>query len=325
MTPKSAATAVMCTWLSCAALARADATPPASAPSAEDKKAASDLFHEGDAAFKLGDYRRAAEAYETAYRRAPHHAPLWNAARAWDRAGEIARAATLYAKYLREAPAKAPDRNSATAALAKIAPKLARLDIHADAGLTGVVVDARAVEADAAGDATSAQTYTVYVVPGAHVVEARSGDQAVRQAPKVEAGDVVGVALAMPTAKKDDAPPPPPPPPSPSPQGWSPAVVAFGGALTAITGGLAIWSGIDTLQQKDQFDKSPTQDNLDSGHAKQTRTNVLLGVSVVSGLLTVGAAIFLVDWHSSGAPSRGQTERIEIGVGPGSFSVNGSF
>ncbi len=326
MTPTSARAAVMCAWLSCASLAYADASPQASAPSADDKKAASDAFHEGDRAFKLGDYRRAAEAYETAYRRAPHHAPLWNAARAWDRAGEIARAATLYAKYLREAPPKAPDRNSATTALAKVAPKLARLDIHVDAGMSAVTVDDRAAEPDTPGDTSSAQTFTVYVVPGAHVVEARAGDQVVRQSPKVEAGEVVGVAIAVPATTKAEPPPPvSPPPPPPVSRGWSPAVLAFGGAVTAITAGLAIWSGVDTLHQKDAFDKAPTQDNLDSGHAKQMRTNVLVVVATLSGLLTTAAAVFLVDWHS--APSAtGQVERrVELGMSPGSLVVRGSF
>ncbi len=327
MTPKSATAAVMCAWLTCASLARADASPSANAPTADDKKAASDAFHEGDRAFKLGDYRRAAEAYDTAYRRAPHHAPLWNAARAWDRAGEIARAATLYAKYLREAPAKAPDRNSATAALAKIVPKLARLDIHAASGIAAVTVDDRAAEPDAPSDASSAQTFTVYVAPGAHVIEARAGDQVVRQSPKVEAGEIVGIALAVPAPTKVDVPPPPPPPPPPAAShGWSPAVLAFGGAVTAITAGLAIWSGVDTLHQKDAFDKAPTQDNLDSGHAKQARTNVLVVVATASGLLTTAAAIFLVDWHGTPSTTTGKVERrVELGMGPGSVVVRGSF
>jgi len=305
----------MCAWLCCASAAHADAP----SPTAEDKKAASTAFRDGDRAFKSGDYRRAAEAYETAYKRAPHHAPLWNAARAWDRAGEIARAATLYAKYLREAPANAPDRNNATSALAKIAPKLARLDLHIDATLKDVKVDDRAIEPDTDGG----QSYTVYVVQGAHVVEARSGDETIKQSSTVAAGDVVGIALSMPEPKKKDEPPPPPPPPPAPSKGWSPAVVVFGGAVTLITGGLAIWSGVDTLQQKDQFDKSPTQDNLDSGRAKQTRTNALVVVSALSGVLTGAAAIFLVDWK--GKTTEREAARIDFGIGPGSVHVRGSF
>jgi tetratricopeptide (TPR) repeat protein len=306
--------AVLCAWLSCAAIAHADAP---NAPTAEDKKVASVAFREGDRAFNAGDYRRAAESYELAYARAPHYAPLWNAARAWDRAGEMPRAANLYAKYLREAPADAPDRNNATSALAKIAPKLARLDIHADAGVSAVKIDDRAAEPDADGG----QTYTVYVVPGAHVIEARVGDETIRQSPSVAAGDHVGVALA-PAAKKIDAPPTPiaspAPEPPPSSRGWSPVVVVFGGAVTAITAGLAIWSGVDTLNQKDQFDKAPTQDNLDSGRAKQTRTNALIAASAVAGVLTGAAAIFLVDW-------KGSASHVEVGLGPGTVAVRGSF
>src|SRR5580658_7681957 len=71
-------------------------------------------FEEGTKAFDAGDFRRAAAAFEAAYRLAPNTDVLWNAARAWQRAGEAARAATLYSRYLRDAPPVAPDRGTAT-------------------------------------------------------------------------------------------------------------------------------------------------------------------------------------------------------------------
>ena len=48
--------------------------------SAEQRTAAKE-FAAGERAFSAGDYRRAAESFEAAYRASPHHAPLWNAAR----------------------------------------------------------------------------------------------------------------------------------------------------------------------------------------------------------------------------------------------------
>jgi hypothetical protein len=310
MHPKSAA-AVLLTCLAVARPASADASP-----TADDRKAASEAFRDGDRAYKAGDFRHAAEAYHDAYVRAPHYAPLWNEARAWEKASEVARAANVYAKYLREAPSNAPDRNRATAALDRLAKKLARLDIHAASGLAEVKIDGVAVE-----------DVSVYVVPGAHVVEARSGTDVVRQSPSVDAGSVTSVALVAPAASlKDEPPPPPPTPAASSARSWSPVVVYFGGAVTAITAGLAIWSGFDTLSQKSTFNSAPTQDNLDSGRSKESRTNVLIGASAGVALLSLAAAVFLVDWHmTSNEKPSSEPGTVTLGLGPGLFMLRGSF
>ena len=324
-----AAVALLCSACPSPRIVYAQASAPATstqtvsgapaAPTPEDKKAASDAFREGDRAYRAGDYRRAAQEYETAYKRAPHHAPLWNAARAWDRAGELPRAANLYSKYLREAPANAPDRNSATTSLKKLTSKLARIDVHAAKGLEDVTVDGQAFEGD-----------SVYVLPGQHVVEARvaqSAAERVRQSPQVEAGDAVSVALLAPSAPPPKVMPalaPPPPSIAPS-RGWSPAIVAFGGAVTAITTGLAIWSGFDTIHQRDVFDGARTQDNLDSGHAKQTRTNILIVASAGVGVLTAACAIFLVDWHAPSSEKAPTVSAMELGLSPQQLLVRGRF
>ena len=82
----------------------------------------------------------AADAFEEANTLAPHPAPLWNAARARQKAGENARAANLYARYLRDAPADAPNRADATTALASVAPKLGRLEVG-DASAQDLQID----------------------------------------------------------------------------------------------------------------------------------------------------------------------------------------
>jgi tetratricopeptide (TPR) repeat protein len=259
----------------------------------------------------MGDFPQAAELFEKAYQRAPHHSALWNAARSWQRAGEIARAANLYARYLREAPANAPDRNSATAALQKLSTKLARLEIHA------TEVDGITVDGEPAADRT------VYVTPGAHVIEGKAGDRPVRQNQRVEAGAVVSVALvAPPVASSAPAPRPPPPAPEPRSSKWSPTVVYVGGAVTLALAGVTTWSGLNTLSQKDAFDAAPTQANLDEGHARQTRTNVLLGCSLGAAALTGLAAIWLVDWKSSKSK---ESAGVTAGVTGTTLQVRGSF
>jgi len=318
----------------------AEAQPGATA-TAEDRKQAAKDFAEGDRAFKEGDFRHAAESYEHAYHRVPHYSALWNAARSWDHAGEPARAANLYSRYLREAPPRARDRNSAQRLLRALSNRLARLEIHAT-DVTDVRVD------DAPVDGPS-----VYVTPGAHVVEGKASDgTAVRQSSDVQAGDVMSVALvpaaaggaaasASPSPAPANAAPPASAtapagttdeaqseePHSSSSRHWSPVFVYFGGAVTLALGGITIWSGIDTLQQKDAFDKNPTQSNLDSGKTKELRTNVLIGATAAVGVVTAVTALFLIDWKGGGNHENkpDASPSVQVGAGLGSLLVRGEF
>jgi len=313
---------------------------------AEDRKQAAKDFAEGDRAFKDGDYRHAAESYERAYHRVPHYSALWNAARSWDHAGEPARAANLYSRYLREAPPRARDRNSAQRLLRSLSNRLARLEIH-----TTDVTDVRV-------DDTPVDAPSVYVTPGTHVVEGKTSDgTVVRQSSDVQSGDVVSVSLvpaaagttasatpspapssaAAPAPAAAQSGPTPPtttddaqaeqPPSSSSSRRWSPVFVYFGGAVTLALGGITIWSGLDTLQQKDTFDKNPTQANLDSGKTKQVRTNVLIGATAAVGVVTAVTALFLIDWkgdrNRENKPDASPS--VQVGAGLGSLLVQGEF
>ncbi len=289
------------------------------APGPEDRQAAAREFAEAQRAFGAGDYKLAAEQFEAAYKHKPHHASLWNAARARQRMGDTTRAANLYARYLREAPPAARDRNTAITALQKLTPKLGQLEITS-VGLDHVKVDREPI-----------MDRTVFVNPGAHVVEAKVAgqDRVVNQPANVDAGQTQSVALVAPSEPKI-APTPTPTTPSPTPTkprereedrsggGWSPAVVAVGGGLTAVAGGLAIISGLDVVNQKSSFDKDPSQSNLDTGKSKQLRTNILLGVTAGLGVLTGVAAIWLVDWHSG-------DRSVQMGTGFGDVRVRGTF
>jgi hypothetical protein len=100
-----------------------------------------------------------------------------------------------------------------------------------------------------------------------------------------------------------------------------PAAVIGGGAATTLLLGFTIWSGVDTLNARDDFDALPTQTNLDIGRSKQTRTNVLLGFTLGVAAVTGAAAVFFVDWDR-GAP---REEGPKVGFGLGSVHVAGSF
>jgi hypothetical protein len=284
------------------AAAHADGESP------DDLKLAAKLFAEGQKAYREGDYRHAAEAFEGAYKRAPRLPPLYNAARAWQKGGEMVRAANLYAVYLRKAPPSAPDRNNATSALRDLEGRVAKLEVHAS-DLTDLKVDGAAFDV---GDQSNA-SFIVYVTPGTHVIEGKHGDKTAEERPVATAGSSMSVVLVP---AKDAAPVTVVVEDKPR-SGWSPIVVAVGGGVTAVAAGFLVWSGVDTLSQRSTFDGAPTQANLDTGKSDQLRTNVLLGVTLGLAVVTGVVAIFLVDWKSHHA------EKTALVVSP--FGAWGTF
>ena len=291
-------------------IALSGAAARAEGESPEDLKAAAKLFAEAQKAYREGDYRHAAEAFEGAYKKAPRLPPLYNAARAWQKGGETVRAANLYASYLRKAPPSAPDRNNATSALRDLEGRVAKLEVHAS-DLTDLKVDGAAFEV---GDQSNA-SFVVYVTPGTHVIEGKHGDKTAEERPVATAGSSMSVVLLPPK----DAPPPVAVVVEEKPRsGWSPIVVAVGGGLTAVAAGFLVWSGVDTLGQRSAFDASPTQANLDAGKSDQLRTNVLLGVTLGLAVATGVVAIFLVDWKS-----HKHAEKTALHISP--FGAWGTF
>ena len=283
------------------ALAFAQAVPTSETSA---RAQAAEQFSEGSRAFDGGDFAHAADAFELAYRLAPHVDSLWNAARAWQRAEDLPRAATLYARYLREAPPDAPDRNVAAAQLARLAPRLGRIEVH------GSVIEQLSV------DERPSEDRITYVSPGAHVVRAVVGGALVQQTPEVAAGNVVALVFEPPpppsTAPEPHGAPPGaerPAPARPSGRGGaSPWLVVGGGVLTGFAMATTTASGISTLSALDAFNAHPTAANLATGQSMQARTNVLLGVSIGLGVMTTATAIWLVDWRSS----RGRGVRLGV-------------
>jgi hypothetical protein len=305
-------------------------------PTDRDRKAAQASFQEAQKAFKAGDFRHAAEKFDEAYKRAPHHAPLWNAGRAWHRAGELPRAANIYARYLREAPPKAPDRNRAIIALKELQAKLGRIDVHAT-DVSDVKIDGEPFEGEG-----------VYVIPGAHVVEGRTANDAhepVRVPQSVAPGETVSVALVPPSPPPPQAAPAPAPvaavagapaplaaqpapaiTPSTSSGHISPAFFVVGTVLTLAAGGVTVWSGLDVASKKEAYlDGTQTQAKYDDGKSAELRTNVLLGATGGLAVLTAVTGLFLVDWKGSSRSGGGAKDRVAAKIGPGQLSLEGTF
>ena len=62
-------------------------------------------------------------------------------------------------------------------------------------------------------------------------------------------------------------------------------------ALTLVAAGLTVWSGVDTLDAKDTYNRDPSQANVDAGQAKQLRTNIAIAATAEIAAIGETAAV----------------------------------
>ena len=302
------------------ALAAPVGAPPVRAQeiSAEQKAVAAKTFRQAEADFRRHEYKKAAEGFEEANSIAPHPAALFNAARAWEKAGELTRAANLCARYLADAPEDDSRRTKANALIGELTPKLGRIEVI-DKGAKNVQIDGQPRELE-----------VTYVDAGDHTVSGVFGDRVVRRKISVVAGSLARVVLEKPKPKPEPTAPAAQapeqdlaPPAEPSKKPLKPTWVYVGAGVTAVLAGATVWSGLDTQSARTDYDANPTPEGLDDGRAKQRRTNLLLGASVVAGVGTGALALFFTDWSSEPKPE--PEADLAIGVGPDGVAIGGRF
>ncbi len=264
----------------------------ASEPSAyagDAQTRAAELFQDGERAFQIGDYARAARLFEEAQVLRPHLSTLWNAARSRHRAGDVVRAANLYARFVAQSPASS-ERRIAEEALASFRPTLGELAFEASPGAVGEI----------AVDGEPVLGLRWFVSPGEHDVST-STEGGERRRVRAVAGAVTHVSLV----------PAPAPAPVPRPaalplpperdrqqhSGLPPIFVLAGGGLTLALGGVTVWSGVDTLSRRDAYDSSLSRADYDAGKDAERRTNILL-VGAASAFVVTGLVLLLTDWHA---------------------------
>lgn len=306
--------------------------PAATAPATTDASAESDPAKaeaaKGTKAMTAKQYGAAADAFESAFNQTPTYKWLYSAAAAREKNRETAKAANEYARYLKEAPAGAKERPLAQKALAKLSPRLGQLVIEAK--------DAQTITVDGEMIASSMIGQPVYTMPGSHNVEAKFAEGPANQSATAFAGQKTSLVLVHPD-------PPPPSQNAAGPDGSSgdvlassdgdgekkktehrkplpPVVVYVGAGVTVAAGAVAVISGLGVNSAKSDFDKDPSQANLDKGKSAQTRTNIALAVTGVAAVFTGVTAIFLVDWKG-----KSKEPTVRAGFGPGSLSLSGTF
>jgi len=99
-------------------------------------------------------------------------------------------------------------------------------------------------------------------------------------------------APAPPPAYVESAPPPPPPP-SFLQSRWTFVGAA---AATAVVGGVALWSGLDTLSARDRYVENATEEGYHDGVSREKRTNWLIGGTAALGAATLALGLFATRW-----------------------------
>lgn len=296
--------------------ALAHAVEEASEPTPAQVRSAAEAFDRGREAYKAEEFVEAAEQFESADANAPSAAALELAIRARDKAGQLDRAATLAALALARHPEDPSIQKIAPGIVQRAKAELYELDSKCDdpCDLTvgGKIAPGR-----------RATEHTLFLGPGKYVVRAGwSGDRSASKSIEAARGASGTLEFQTPMASPEAAPKSPVDPgPSVNPpsdagtshrgSGLPTPVFWVGLGLTAVMGGVSIWSGIDTqnnpgqgkVRDACQARREDCQTLYQQGLDNQHRTNLLLGVTAGLGVATAVIGAFFTDFGSSKAPA----------------------
>jgi hypothetical protein len=288
------------------------------APTPEQIQAAAEAFDRGRDAYKDGRFAEAAEQFERADSNAPSATALELAIKARDKAGDLDRAATL---ALLAVELYASDVQSEESGLGKVAPallerarqELYELDVQCSEPCQ--LVDGKKL---VHGEPVLQRA--IFLAPGQHDLIAGFGGGRTQSksvtATSGASGELTFEAPPVVAAAAEPEPVAEPNPEDAAPAetegtgGWSPTVFFVGVGLTVASGGVTVWSGIDTKNNpgpervKNECAAGDTECSLyKEGRSKQARTNVLIGVTSGLALATGLMGAFAIDWGHGGSPN----------------------
>ncbi len=270
----------------------------AEAPSLTDQGRARDAFERGSAAYRVGDFARAASEYARADSLDPNAAALRAAIDAATLADDPVLGTELIERTAR-APVDAESRKTLEAARARFEHRTGRVVIRC-----APTFPCLATIDGAATDTSRPKIVTT----GAHAIVLQSDAGLQPMIVNVAADQTIVVSGARPArpAPIAEAPTRSTAPPSSPSAGLSPTYFFAALGVTAVAGGVSVWSALDTSHRHTQFvdagcDHAPSSscDSLASdGHAAQTRTNVLFAVSGAFAVATATLGV-LVRWKGA--------------------------
>lgn len=306
-------------------------------PSADRLKAAAEEYDRGRRAFLGDDFEGAAVHFENAFRDAPRAETVRLAIRARRKAKQLARAATLAAVAQQRYPNDAPTAQLSKETLDEVGPSLHEYLVECNADCA-VAADGRVVSQ------SDAQKHRIFLEPGSHELGVSFKQGAVMKPIDARRGGRETLTFEAPPAKIE----------TPRAGGGSGATAEPGGALAGKSGsgagsdsngsgkplrpvvflvgaGLTVALGAATIVSGIDATNNPGVDAVrracagrdescpeyQDGKSAETRTNVLLGVTIGAAVVTGVIGLFFTRWAGSASPAAAQSGSfVSFGAAP---------
>jgi len=160
-------------------------------------------FREGVGYYDKLDYEKARLAFLQAYALKPHPSILLNLAQSELRGGRSAEAANHFTEYLKtNTEASKAERQEAELGLAAAKSKVGEVNVNVDANGAQVTVDGE-------DKGTSPLAGPLFLLPGAHTIDAKMEDKHASKSVTAAAGQTANVNLSLKAGAAAAAPPPP--------------------------------------------------------------------------------------------------------------------
>ncbi len=325
--------AFFASWLAALAIvASCTAAVDVRADEADIVAAARESYDRGAAAYDARDWARAAPAFARADELSPNLSVMELALTASLRADDAVTAMTVVERAQRRLGEASPLQAALKAARERFSGRVGHITVLCPAPLfCSATVDGALTPVGVAR----------YATVGNHVVELTADGNPERHLIQVGTGASVEVrpnalAQAPPPAAPIGGPKPSPvvapskiatvaPPPA-QPSGISPGWFLLGATATLALGAVTVGSGLDTRQKHQAFLAHPTDDQGSAGMAAQTRTNVLVGLTVASALTTGLLGLIAVNWSRDGAGRRATGSiDMHLGVSGAGVALSGHY
>ncbi len=303
----------------------------AQAPGADQRQAAANAFDRGTSAYLSEDFAAAARWFEMANNLAPAAPALLQAIRAHRRAGNPLRALNLSVRLRADFADIEAAVTEANTIIDELGPQYAHFEVECDAECTLELEGAVVRRTFFAEPGESHQLRATFETgERAQRVEGTAGTSTPVQFTAPDAPIVVPdnpIDLTTPVEEDEGS------------GGISKGFFITSLVLTAGAGAALVWSGLDTLDARDEYEMVAAQERatgagyprssvlLSEGQDKETRTNILIGVTAGLGALTILTAA-LTDWSSSDDDEEeGATIRPVAGASAegGMVGLQGSF
>lgn len=289
-----------------------------------DRGCAKRAFEEGTAAFDRAAYAEALAAFESARAADDHPFVSFNIALCLERMGRLRDAKRELERLLQSPNLEKELQARASAAEARVTRLLAHVSLETPSSAYVIEIDGVQASGGTAVELDPGE-HQLRVTKGAQVVFAQtvqlepSERLKLRVTDQERALDLIVIPERPPQrtepASRREASPGRPLPP---------AVFYATASLSVVLGGLSVWSGLDVKRayrdyQHDlpRLDRAEADRRVDDGHARERRTNVLVGATLVTAAATAAMGIFWVDF--------GRKPSVALGVDTDGIRLRGAF